>query len=73
MGIFMILLTTTSIMGFIRQPSVIFSILFLLCIQLNAQDYFLKDKMPFDLSIPSPEAFLGYPIGEQHTLHDQIV
>jgi hypothetical protein len=60
-------------MGFFRQPSFIFSILFLLCVQVNAQDYFLKDKMPFDTSIPSPEAFLGYPIGDQHTRHDQIV
>jgi hypothetical protein len=39
----------------------------------TAQDYFFKDKTPFDTNIPSPEAFLGYPIGEQHTRHDQIV
>ena len=39
----------------------------------SAQDYFLRDKAPFDPAIPSPEAFLGYPIGEQHTRHDQIV
>ena len=39
----------------------------------NAQDYFFKDKAPFNPEIPSPEAFLGYPIGEQHTRHDQIV
>ena len=38
-----------------------------------AQDYFFKDKTPFNADIPSPEAFLGYPIGEQHTRHDQIV
>ncbi len=38
-----------------------------------AQDYFLKDKGPFDAAIPSPEQFLGYPIGEQHTRHDMIV
>ncbi len=37
------------------------------------QDYFFKDKAPFDASIPSPEEFLGYPIGEQHTRHDMIV
>ncbi|MFD2563411.1 M14 family zinc carboxypeptidase [Aquimarina rubra] len=40
---------------------------------LIGQDYFLKDKTPFDDKIPSPEEFLGYPIGEQHTRHDQIV
>jgi len=38
-----------------------------------AQDYFLKKYQPFDSKIPSPEAFLGYPIGSQHTRHDQIV
>ncbi len=38
-----------------------------------AQDYFFKDKAPFNTEIPSPEEFLGYPIGERHTRHDQIV
>jgi hypothetical protein len=38
-----------------------------------AQDYFFKNKAPFNADIPSPEDFLGYPIGEQHTRHDQIV
>lgn len=49
--------------------------LFFLFAVLNssAQDYFFKDKAPFDAKIPSPEAFLGYPIGDQHTRHDQIV
>ena len=44
-------------------------------ISLNSfsQDYFLKDKGPFDTSVPSPEEFLDYGIGEQHTRHDQIV
>ncbi|WP_298547196.1 M14 family zinc carboxypeptidase [uncultured Aquimarina sp.] len=46
----------------------------LLCtIPVIGQDYFLKDKAPFIPEIPSPEEFLGYPIGEQHTRHDQIV
>lgn len=39
----------------------------------TAQDYFFKDQAPFDASIPTPEDFLGYPIGKQHTRHDQIV
>ncbi|NER12197.1 zinc carboxypeptidase [Leptobacterium flavescens] len=42
-------------------------------ISLSAQDYFLKKYQPFNSAIPSPEAFLGYPIGSQHTRHDQIV
>lgn len=40
---------------------------------LSAQDYFFKNQGPFDASIPSPEAFLGRPIGAQHTRHDLIV
>jgi hypothetical protein len=47
--------------------------LFSLTVPLIAQDYFFKDKAPFDSNIPSPETFLGYPIGDQHTRHDQIV
>ncbi|GGG49255.1 peptidase M14 [Croceivirga lutea] len=39
----------------------------------NAQDYFFKKYHPFDSTIPSPEEFLGYPIGEHHTRHDLIV
>lgn len=41
--------------------------------QIQAQDYFLKDSGPFDEDIPSPEEFLGYPVGSHHTRHDQIV
>ena len=40
---------------------------------VSAQDYFFKDKAPFDAKIPTPESFLGYGIGEQHTRDDQIV
>ncbi len=47
-----------------------FVILTSLCV---AQDFFLKDKGPFNSSIPTPEAFLGYEIGTHHTRHDQIV
>ncbi|WP_020528712.1 M14 family zinc carboxypeptidase [Flexithrix dorotheae] len=38
-----------------------------------AQDYFFKKQAPFNPDIPSPEDFLGYPIGFQHTRHDMIV
>ena len=38
-----------------------------------SQEYFFKDKNPFDSKIPTQEEFLGYPIGDQHTRHDQIV
>jgi hypothetical protein len=40
---------------------------------LFAQDYFTARYQPFQNSIPSPEVFLEYEIGFQHTRHDQIV
>jgi hypothetical protein len=40
---------------------------------LSAQDYFYQKFKPFNENIPSPEAFLGYGIGEHHTRHDLIV
>ena len=45
----------------------------ILLTNIQAQDYFLSGKGPFDPDIPSPEAFLGYPIGSHQTRHDQIV
>ena len=42
-------------------------------ISAQAQDYFLKKFHPFNESVPSPEEFLGYGIGEHHTRHDLIV
>ena len=47
--------------------------LFLVCTQLQGQSYFTEQYEPFDDSIDSPETFLGYEIGSQHTRHDQIV
>ena len=38
-----------------------------------SQDYFFGNQGPFDSNIPSPEEFLGYPIGQYHTRHDKIV
>ncbi|MEM8506380.1 MAG: M14 family metallopeptidase [Bacteroidota bacterium] len=38
-----------------------------------AQDYYFEKYQPFTTDIPSPEEFLGYPIGEYHTRHDLIV
>jgi hypothetical protein len=47
--------------------------LFLVCAQLQGQSYFTEKYKPFDDAIDSPETFLGYEIGSQHTRHDQIV
>jgi hypothetical protein len=35
--------------------------------------YFFPAGETFDQAIPSPEEFLGYPIGSMHTRHDRIV
>ncbi len=51
----------------------IFGLLILSNSFLFAQDYYLESFKPFDESIPSPEEFLGYPIGEYHTRHDLVV
>jgi hypothetical protein len=51
----------------------LFLVLLFLSVQLTAQEYFFGDQKPFDAKIPTPEAFLGYEIGEQHTRHDQMV
>lgn len=46
---------------------------FLSVLPIYSQDYFYQQYGPFDKNIPSPEEFLGYPIGEHHTRHDRIV
>ena len=38
-----------------------------------AQDYFLKNNGPYEKAILSPEQYLGYEIGFEHTRHDLIV
>ena len=38
-----------------------------------AQDYFLENFGPYNENIQSPEEFLGYKIGDQHTRHDLIL
>ncbi len=46
---------------------------FLAGFSLFSQDYYFAEYKPFDATIPSPEEFLGYPIGDYHTRHDQVV
>ena len=52
--------------------SSLFLMLSFLLLQGQA-NYFYPNKGNFDASIPTPEQFLGYAIGEQHTRHDRIV
>ena len=48
----------------------------IVCLSLSAQKKNLSYYLPgisFDKSIPTPEEYLGYQIGEWHISHDQIV
>ncbi len=36
-------------------------------------NYFFPAGVTFDPAIPTPEQFLGYPVGDWHTRHDRIV
>ena len=38
-----------------------------------SQNYFLENTSPYDEEIKTPEEFLGYEIGFQHTRHDLII
>jgi hypothetical protein len=55
------------------NKSILISLFFLLHFQLVGQtEYFFGNKK-FNPNVPSPEAFLGYPIGSHHTRYDKIV
>ena len=48
--------------------------LLLFAINAIAQpDYFYPTAKEFNNTIPTPEEFLGYAIGEQHTRHDKVI
>ncbi|MBS1662107.1 MAG: peptidase M14 [Bacteroidetes bacterium] len=36
-------------------------------------DYYFAGKGTFDPAIPTPEQFLGYPVGSHYTRHDEII
>ena len=57
----------------IFNKQLIVPVFIFLQLALNAQDYYFEAFKPFDDKIPSPEEFLGYPIGDYHTRHDQVV
>ncbi len=46
---------------------------FLATISWAQNSYFFSSAGNFDPKIPSPEQFLGYPVGSHFTRHDQIV
>ena len=41
--------------------------------QKKELNYYLSESTTYDKTIPTPEAFFGFQIGEQHLSHDQIV
>ncbi|MDG2372035.1 MAG: M14 family metallopeptidase [Flavobacteriaceae bacterium] len=45
----------------------------LISMQLSAQKYFTEKYEPFNSEIETPELFLGYPIGSEHSRHDNII
>lgn len=50
------------------------TIVFLLVQSITlSQNYYFEEYKPFNKNIPSPEEFLGYPIGDYHTRHDLVV
>ncbi len=48
-------------------------LMFLVCLKAEAQNAYFFPEGNFDPAIPTPEQFLGYPIGDWHTRHENIV
>ena len=54
-------------------------LIILACIAVSASaqkkslSYYLPENITYDKNIPTPEEFLGFQVGEQHTSHDQLV
>jgi hypothetical protein len=57
-NLILLLLTTLSTLVFAQKK------------QLN---YYLPESVTYDKSVPTPEDFFGFQVGEQHLSHDQIV
>ncbi|NJN41716.1 MAG: zinc carboxypeptidase [Flammeovirgaceae bacterium] len=48
-------------------------LLFMTSVAVAQADYFYPTEKSFNPAIPTPEKFLGYPIGSHHTRHDKVV
>ena len=57
------------------HKSLLFFIFFLIiyATAISQSDYFYPGAGKMNTTIPSPEQFLGYPIGTHHTRHDRLV
>ena len=53
--------------------SLLLGFMFLTNISRSQESYFYPNAGKFNPLIPTPEKFLGYPIGEQHTRHESLV
>ena len=49
------------------------ALIFFAITSFSQSTYFFPSGVSFDAAIPSPEQFLGYPVGDWHTRHDRIV
>jgi hypothetical protein len=59
-----------------KKTNLAATILFICAFALSIRaqnDYYFPKGTAFDSRIPTPEQFLGYPIGEWHTRHDRLV
>jgi hypothetical protein len=55
------------------KSSILFLLLFFPFLVHAQADYYYPSAQKLNTAIPSPEQFLGYPIGTHHTRHDKIV
>jgi len=53
--------------------TIVIVFLFYLNFFVFPQNLISEKYLPFEKSIPSPEDFLGYRIGDSHTRHDKVV
>lgn len=51
----------------------VYSFLLITIAGITQADYFYPNTGNFNAAIPTPEKFLGYPIGTHHTRHDRLV
>lgn len=57
-----------------KKFALIFTLALLFQLDGKSQNnYFFPSGTSFDSTIPTPEQFLGYPVGDWHTRHDRIV
>ena len=55
---------------------ILLTALLTLCLSASGKaqsDYFFPGAGDWDPAIPTPERFLGYPVGDRHTRHDRLV